>query len=118
MVKSNSNNFVNSKQKSSTKNIKFIWYKTKYYKENLYHVLFLSSIVLGIILIIIGFVVCILVNPLWIENSSLTWGDPLTILCCLGFISILIGFSFYFSERKIRKIRLYDSNKATNSTIK
>jgi len=101
-------------QKSGGKNIPLIWYSWKYKKENINHVLMLSFL-LAAILDVIALVIWSCIDSKGFVKSlsgSLPWSSWGVGLVCLIFIFLIAAGSSWLSERKYRKIRMYDITSA------
>jgi hypothetical protein len=104
---------VNSAQQTG-RDIPFIWSSLRYKYENIYRLCFLGFLLAGVILII----ACIIIlsqMPGAMTSTSL-W-QPANATGVAGFISIMVSVTFKFSERKIRKVRIFDAEKSRTSTI-
>ncbi|MDR0752652.1 MAG: hypothetical protein LBF02_00895 [Mycoplasmataceae bacterium] len=106
---------IGDKRTHGTKNIKFFWSSTRYFKENVYHCIASSCILVFCTIVLVFLIVCFSLNipfnslhkiPKWMLGFSI----PLFILL-LTFIVCKIN------ESKVKKIRIYELNSTLNREI-
>jgi hypothetical protein len=101
---------IGDKRTHGAKNIPFFWDSKRYFKENVFHAIASSLIIIFLILL---FIYLILSNTIWrnAQMNTLLWLTAPAFICVFGFVIAKI------SERKIKKQRIYDLAGSEGRTI-
>jgi|LQAB01.1.fsa_nt_gi asparagine N-glycosylation enzyme membrane subunit Stt3 len=92
---------IGDKRTHGSRNIPLFWNSKRYFKENLFHAIATSLMILLLVLLVIYI---ILMNTAW-RNAQLTtllWITAPSFICVFGTVILKLA------ERKIKKQRIYD----------